>query len=308
MRTLFTLIVLAGMGFVAWQSDILGLWRPCARPLSYSLGEFDTRFKLSQEDFLKAVGEAEGLWEAALRKEEGMADKELFMYEPKGGKVSINLVYDYRQEATDKLGEIETNLSSGQSGYAKLEAQYKTARAAYEEAKRAYEAHGEAFEQENAAYEAEVKEWNASSRTDKRDYAALEAHRKSLEAEADALRVEQAALKRSVDTVNELANRLNAMAKELNLEVAHYNEVGASRGEEFTGGLYTSDAAGRRVDIFEFENHAELVRVLAHELGHALGLDHVDDPKAIMYYLNQDLAPALSAGDIGALKALCRVE
>lgn len=49
------------------------------------------------------------------------------------------------------------------------------------------------------------------------------------------------------------------------------------------------------------------MRVLAHELGHALGLDHVDDKEAIMYQLNQGDNLTLSEADIKALKTKCGI-
>jgi predicted Zn-dependent protease len=48
--------------------------------------------------------------------------------------------------------------------------------------------------------------------------------------------------------------------------------------------------------------------VLAHELGHALGLDHNEDSKAIMYRLNNGINEKLTNTDLVALKALCGIK
>ena len=40
-------------------------------------------------------------------------------------------------------------------------------------------------------------------------------------------------------------------------------------------------------------------------MGHALRLDHVDDPQAIMYYLNDSSREDLTTDDLSALHAKC---
>ena len=79
------------------------------------------------------------------------------------------------------------------------------------------------------------------------------------------------------------------------------NQFGGTR--EFTQGDYQGD----HINVYQFRDRAELILVLAHELGHALQLDHVENPASIMYYLMGEQPPEsrLSAEDLEAFAQTC---
>src|SRR3990167_9732757 len=91
-----TVLVLAALGvfaFALWGPlrnaavQVQNTYFPCQNPITYSIGSFDERFKISRDEFLAAIAKAEQIWEAA-------ADKELFSLTPSGGRVTVNLVFD----------------------------------------------------------------------------------------------------------------------------------------------------------------------------------------------------------------------
>jgi len=130
----------------------------------------------------------------------------------------------------------------------------------------------------------------------------------ALEAEAKELQAIQARLDSSVDEINALVVALNRLVVSLNLTAEKYNAINVARGESFEEGVYSSDGVSQEIDVYEFSSRSKLARVLTHELGHALGLEHIDDPKAIMYELNQGDSEKLAATDLLALQALCGVK
>ena len=114
---------------------------------------------------------------------------------------------------------------------------------------------------------------------------------------------------KKVNRLNELSKEMRDSAENVNEKVNEYNNtLDAGLGSEFEEGIYFAGKNGRGINIYEFKDSDNLVRVLAHEMGHALSLEHLDDPKAIMYYVNSGDNLTLSESDISALKAHCGIK
>jgi len=273
---------------------------PCEAPLFYSVGLFDRRFGLSFKDALLAMNEAEALWEKA-------SGRNLFEYAPEGG-LKINFFYDERQRVTEELELLEKEVQADEALYRSLETEYAALKSAYALEKSGYDSAILRFEEESRGYEMQVSRWNTGSRRSRAEFEKIEQERRRLEKEFSAIRVLEEKLNDTVEKLNRLAGRLNRMARELNLRVDEYNAIGVSRGETFTGGSYYQDGQETHIDIYEFENREKLVRILAHELGHALGLDHIEDKESIMYKLNQGEVNILTAADLMALEKRCAVK
>ncbi|MEX2014096.1 MAG: matrixin family metalloprotease [Parcubacteria group bacterium] len=276
-------------------------FQSCSKPIGYTIGTFDTRFGISREYFIDALSQAEAIWEEAI-------GKELFVYAPENGEMAVNLVFDYRQEVTSTLSELEETVEEDEALYRSLQTQYNGLKAEYERVKSDYETRVETFNEKNNAYQEQVELWNNSPRNSRAQLEELEAQRISLEADMSRLRILEARLNELSREINVLVGRLNRLARSLNLDAETYNTIGASRGETFTGGLYYHNGDEQGIDIYEFSSRDKLVRILAHELGHALGLEHIDDPEAMMYHLNQGEVGVLSDTDVASLRTLCRIE
>ncbi len=272
---------------------------PCRQPIAYSLGSFDEKFGISQKDFLSAISAAEQVWEDPI-------SKDLFAYKEDGG-LKINLIYDNRQEATVKLQELGLSVKDDRDSYEAVKAKYDAMKASYLKDKAVLANTIAEFEVMKRKYEADVEYWNSRGGARKEAYDKLEEDRLALNAKIDQINQMQNNLNAKVNNINALVTVLNRLAASLNITVDKYNQIGGELGAEFEEGTYRSDQSGQAIDIYQFDNRAKLIRVLAHELGHALGLEHVEDAKAIMYSFNNGINDKPTDSDLSALKMLCNI-
>jgi len=303
---LFIVLLFLGFGYY-YQADIVRLWqelsgqlKPCQQPIAYSIQNIDPLFGLTKAAVENNVGQAEKIWEAPI-------NKQLFQSSPTGA-LKINLVYDYRQKATDALRKMGIVINDDRASYDILKAKYDSLLAEYKKEKAQVDALTAAFDKNKIAFEAEANYWNSRGGAPKTEYNLLEQKRADLNNQVTAINQANDSLNSLIDTVNSAGIVLNKLITTLNLQIGDYNTVGSSTGKKFTEGEYVRDANGTTINIFQFNDASQLRRVLAHELGHALGLEHLPNSKAIMYYLNEGVNEKLTADDLAALKTMCGIE
>lgn len=273
---------------------------PCESLVTYATGAIDPKFGVSKAELIKYLASAEQTWEKS-------SGRDLFRYDI-NGSVNVNLIYDYRQSATDKLHNIGIVIKDDKETYLSLKEKYDNLSESYERRKLELQNSITNLEKTKSAFEQEVEYWNERGGAPPDEYQKLEAKRSELNAKMNSLNKDTESLNDAADTINSLATVINQIIDRLNLSVAKYNDTSSSTGEEFNEGEYIRNTSGERIDIYQFDNKDKLVRVLAHELGHALGLEHVDDPKAIMYKQNQSTNQVPTNDDIAELRKVCALK
>jgi len=251
------------------------MYYPCITPLPYSIGSIDKKFQITQSEAKKLIQEAEYIWEKP-------AKTNLFRYD-KNSDLKINFIYDQRQQnlkdaqtEKDKLDILKQPLTKANLQYTKLYDEYNKQVVNFN-------TQIEQYKTTKTKYESEVKFWNQNNKISQETYNKLQAKRTILDQQYNLLKKQELTLKNKALELTKLAEQNNLVLKRYNQKVTEFNkQFGVTK--EFDQGNYT----GRNINLYYFENFDDLKLLIAHELGHSLGINHVQNTKSLMYYLMKD--------------------
>ena len=271
---------------------------PCSGTVTYSIGAVDPRYGISDGELSADVNEANSVWEAALK-------RRAFVYVPSGGDITINMIYDQRQASLDKLRRLGYLADRGLDGYKSLKARYDALAARVDPRQAELNSRLAAYRAHADDYNAAVADLNSVGRANPRQRQLLAEFSGSLDREFAGIKSYERALNSDIDTLNAMATELNQLIVELRLDAAQYRREGSALGL-FEEGDYQVQGGLRSIDLYKYTGRQQLTRLLAHELGHALGLDHVRDPAALMAPVNRGDDIELAPDDLAELRRVCR--
>ncbi len=259
-----------------------GTLNPCEQVLYYSVGQFDEQFSLNLADFKNYIEQSESVWEDEAR-------RQLFEYK-EGAKFKINLIYDERQVLTEQKRREEFGLTKYENILREMDSKLSLLDTEYKRLSSLHEREVASLEADQRDYNKEIDSWNKRGGAPEPHFSRLEAERVSLNSRVEALN-------NNATMLNNMASELNQLIKSRNEAAADYNRVAKSYNEKYGHGLEFNQGEYNtkgEINIYQFDSAASLKMVLAHELGHALGLDHVNGAASIMNSVSSETRTPLS--------------
>lgn len=268
------------------------LQHPLDTRLRYKVGHIDPRFNMSHEQLQKLAQQATDIWFLGTQ-------KQFFVYDP-NARLSINLIYDQRQADTQarntqithieqrraytdaerhKLTQLESDLNFYKQQIDQLNAHYKD---------------------NLETYNQQVENLNQSHKSrSQTGLAQLDLQKQQLQYEQQQLQQQIDGFNQKVAVLNTQVNTVNQMNQQFNQSIDEFNRRFQPR--LFDKGLFN----GSEINIYEFQSDEDLRLTLAHEFGHALGLNHSEEPRSLMYPVldKQDFENfSLTAADLALLQ------
>lgn len=271
----------------------------CTTPLKWSIGDIDSRFEIKAETIKKIMTEVNQLWSRPV-------GNKLLMYSD-SAQFKINFIYSDGQKFTDSEQELTQKINKMRLDYYAMKIDYQQLSNQYNKLSDNYNDIISQYDQLVKEYKRTLSRWDDTGVIPREENEKLNNLKKKIDQKK--LRSEN-----RLDELNTLANKMEQLSIKLNNHADRVNELIFYYRENFTQmktfhqGSYLQAGGRRKINIYQFEDLNKLRLVLAHEVGHALGLSHVYNPESIMYFLmeNQKVRNLqLSDEDIQAIKDRC---
>ena len=172
------------------------------------------------------------------------------------------------------------------NSYEELKSRLENLKEEYEQKKAGLNSDFDAYNAKGKAFNTKTESSNRHGGTPQSIHMRLMKEKDELITSIDDLHTREEEIKSLVDTINSRVVVLNEIASNNNLNLVNQQNIGNTLGREFCEGFCEYKNGKRSITIYQYDIEHRLMRVLAHEFGHVLGLNHSKSAEAVMYPFN----------------------
>lgn len=249
---------------------------PCSEPITFRVGDIDERFSINKDEVVGVMEEVAQMWSDA-------AETTIIEYNEEG-EISLNLVYAEEQQLTDRERQYRDRLEHEEFSITALEKEHTRLNREYKQEVQQYDDESRELQQTINRLNEWVRQKNDEGGFNEEDLKQFERRKEEIDQVKLDLAQRERTLKRKAADLNDKITFLNKKVEAKNRLVDEYNRQFTGT-RKFTQGAYEWTNNSRTINIYHFIDKNELRLVIAHEMGHALGISHVSNPESVMHEL-----------------------
>lgn len=240
------------------------LLHPFDTRLRFKIAQIDPQFMLSKADLIRLSHDAIDIWHTG-------TGHDLLVYD-ENARFQVKVIYDERQKNYLAQKDIEKKLQYDDQTHQRNADNIMLKR---EDLDRQQQVLLQQKSQIEAAHNQLRQQLQHTASAQAQQHLLNELQQ--LSSEANVLNQRAAYLQHNIDQFNQEISQFQQQIHQ------HQHNIQQARQQfpprEFHKGVFN----GREIHIYQFSNQDDLRLTLAHELGHALGLKHHQDPEGLMY-------------------------
>jgi hypothetical protein len=242
-------------------------------PIRLHIGTIAPGFLCDKDTVRRALKRAIDLWESE-------ASVPLFAFSDSG--FAVDLKFDYRQARLNLARLDRLKLTRDRKQLDDLDSDLSLKKTSYEREASRYQRRLSDYNDELDSYNRRVRMWNLQGGAPEGEFEDLQRKKRQLAWDQSSLDDDQRRLESSRMSLNLYVTNYNKRLSSYNLSVDSYKLMYGGGLRLKVGECVTLSGRPVGITVFAFEDETDLAAVLAHELGHALGIKHVADPGSVM--------------------------